>query len=167
MRTSICHVPQDVISIEIIPYLDYNSRISMNLVLPFEERVYKPLRKHTLLAFSIKLSSCIIKKLLIKIEETKNIRYRSTLLLKLWRTLPKHPHLFQYSIAIRTIMKAKIIELTDSENPDIASYSYYTLRTLRTLCNEMYDLMETRYSYIGELNSRSWVTSTIWRFIKA
>lgn len=166
MRTSICHVPQDVISIEIMSYLDYNSRISMNLVLPFEERVVKALRKDTLLAFSIKLSSCIIKKLLRKIEKTKNIRHRSTLLLKLWRTLPKHPHLFQHSIALRTITKVKILELTDRENPQAASYSYYTLRTLRTLCNEMYDLMETRYSYIGEVNSRSWVTSTIWRFIQ-
>ena len=48
-------LPTDMIYYEIFPYLDYDSRVTANLLLPQEDRLRTPLRKDAALEFQVEI----------------------------------------------------------------------------------------------------------------
>jgi hypothetical protein len=137
----------------IFPYLDYQSRVTANLLLHPEDRLRTPLRKGAVLEFSMKFSGSIVKKLILKQNTATNPIARNRLTLKIWRTMPMFPELVQHSAKFRRVVIEKATDFIDPNSHDAAKVSAYTLKTLKGLCEHYLLLLETCYPYAGEVDA--------------
>ena len=64
-------LPTDMIYYEIFPYLDYNSRVTANMLLPLQDRLRTPLRKDAVLEFTMRLGSTLITSLIKNQQKAK------------------------------------------------------------------------------------------------
>ena len=148
-------LPTDMIYYEIFPYLDYDSRVTANLLLPQEDRLRTPLRKDAALEFQIRFGSTIITSLVLKQAKATNNIGRNRLTLKIWRTLPQFPELFQYSTKFRAVVAAKALEFTDPALEGVSHISPYTRKELKKLCEAFLLSIETSYPYKREVAASS------------
>lgn len=148
-------LPTDVIYYEIFPYLDYNSRVTANLLLPFEDRLRTPLKKDTALKLSIEMSIDILRGFLTRHEKAVRKRARSTILLKMFRIFPEHREILQYHAKFRETVIDKARGWSDPTNPELLGASPYTRKTLVALCGELLKGLEERYPFIREVD-RTW-----------
>ena len=146
-------LPTDIIYYEIFPYLDYNSRVTANLLLPRKDHLQVPLRKGAALEFNIRYGSTLMTKLIKKQGSTANNIARNRLTLKIWRTLPLFPELVQYSSKFRACVTAKCADFTDPALEDLERITPYTRKTLKVLCDDFLLSMETSYPYIREVSA--------------
>ena len=148
------NLPTDVIYYGIFPYLDYNSRVTANLLLPSKDRISTPLNKNLALQVLIRINTVTIKHALKKFYnshyEFRNRSY-SRYLLNVWRTVIKNLEVTQYNKFFRGVVLSKIDEFTNLNNIDRASVSAYTLKTLQQLCNTTSELMKDKYPYLREV----------------
>ena len=145
-------LPTDMIYYEIFPYLDYNSRVTANLLLPLKDRLRTPLRKDSSLEFSMRLASSIVTSLIRKQSRTKNNTSRNRLSLKIWRTMPLFPQLIQHNSRFRRVVCEKAIEFMDPGLEDMQRITPYTRKTLRALCEGFLLSLETSYPFLYEVN---------------
>jgi len=138
---------------EIFPYLDYNSRVTANLLLPLKDRLRTPLRKNSSLEFSMRLAASIMTSLIRKQSRTKNNTARNRLSLKIWRTIPLFPELIQHNSRFRAVVSEKAIEFMDPGLEDMQRITPYTRKTLRALCEGFLLSLETSYPFLYEINS--------------
>ena len=146
-------LPTDMIYYEIFPYLDYNSRVTANLLLPRKDRLRTPLRKDAVLEFQIRLGSNLITSLIKKQGNTTNSIARNRLTLKIWRTVPLFPELFQYSSRFRQVIVEKAAEFSDPSLEGVEHVSAYTRKQLKRLCEDFLLSLETSYPYKREVAS--------------
>ena len=146
-------LPTDMIYYEIFPYLDYNSRVTANLLLPLKDRLRTPLRKNSSLEFSMRLAASIMTSLIRKQSRTKNNTARNRLSLKIWRTIPLFPELIQHNSRFRAVVSEKAIEFMDPGLEDMQRITPYTRKTLRALCEGFLLSLETSYPFLYEINS--------------
>ena len=144
-------LPTDLIYYEIFPYLDYNSRVTANLLLPQKDRLRTPLRKDATLEFSIRLAGSIVTSLIRKQSRTKNNTGRNRLSLKIWRTMSRFPQLIQYSSRFRRVVSEKAIEFMDPRLEDVQRITPYTRKTLKALCEGFLLSLETSYPFLYEV----------------
>ena len=144
-------LPTDMIYYEIFPYLDYNSRVTANLLLPHKDRLRTPLRKDAALEFKMRLGSSLMTSLIRKQGNAVNSTGRNRLTLKIWRTVPQFPELFQYSAKFRAVVAAKALEFTDPALEEVSHISPYTRKELKRLCEAFLLSLETSYPYIREV----------------
>ena len=144
-------LPTDMIYYEIFPYLDYNSRLTANLLLPHKDRLRTPLRKDAVLEFQMRYATTVILSLIHKQANARSKLVRNRLTLKIWRTLPLFPELVQYSCKFRETVVAKTIELMDPSLEDLETITPYTRKTLRALCVSFLLSLENSYPYIREV----------------
>ncbi len=144
-------LPTDMIYYEIFPYLDYNSRVTANLLLPHQDRLRTPLRKDAVLEFQMRYATTVILSLIHKQANARSKLVRNRLTLKIWRTLPLFPELVQYSCKFRETVVAKTIELMDPSLEDLETTTPYTRKTLRALCVSFLLSLENSYPYIREV----------------
>jgi len=144
-------LPTDMIYYEIFPYLDYNSRVTANLLLPRRDRLRTPLRKDAVLEFQFMLGSATIASLLRKQNNAKNKITRNRLTLKIWRVMPLFSPLYQYKAAFRKVVAAKAVELSDPNHEGIANVSAYMRKEIKRLCQDFLLSLETSNPYIREL----------------
>ena len=142
-------LPTDMIYYEIFPFLDYNSRVNANLLLPKEERIRTPLNKDALLEFTILFQGTHIMSIVKKVVTTRNRTTRSRLILKIWRLLPMFPELIQHSKELRDSLSLKALEFSTVTSTDVSAY---TLKTLKKLCGNFLHDLETKYPYLREFN---------------
>ena len=143
-------LPTDMIYYEIFPYLDYDSRVTANLLLPQQDRLRTPLRKGAVLELQFMLNSATIFSLLRKQKSTQNKITRNRLTLNIWRNIELCSSLYQYSRSFREAAKAKALELSDTSNVDFVNVSAYTRKELKRLC-EHFLLSLEKNPYICEL----------------
>ena len=144
-------LPTDMIYYEIFPYLDYNSRVTANLLLPRKDRLQVPLRKGAVLEFQCMLNLAMMGSLLKNQQKAKNKITRSRLILKLWRKMPLLTTLYQRNASFRKTVAAKAVELSDPSFAGLDQTSTYTRKTLKALCEGFLLSLETSYPYIGEM----------------
>jgi hypothetical protein len=126
-------LPTDMIYWEIFPYLDYNSRVTANLLLPVQDRLRTPLKKDAALQFQMRRSSKEVLAILRKQEKAKG-RARNIYTLRLWRQLlGPHKHLLQYSERFRAVVLAKAEEWLEPTFQWPVGSSAYTRKTLIAL----------------------------------
>jgi len=144
-------LPTDMIYYEIFPYLDYNSRVTANLLLPQQDRLRTPLRKDAVLEFTMRLGSALITSLIKKQGTTTNPITRNRMSLKIWRTVPLFPELFQYNSRFRGVIAAKAAEFSDPSLEGLERVSAYTRKELKRLCEALLLSFETSYPYKREV----------------
>jgi hypothetical protein len=136
---------------EIFPYLDYDSRVTANLLLPWKDRLQIQPRKRALLEFQYMLNLTMMRSLLKNQQKAKNKITRSRLILKLWRKMPLLTTLYQHNASFRKTVAAKAVELSDPTFAGLDQTSTYTRKTLKALCQGFLLSLETSYPYIGEM----------------
>ena len=142
-------LPTDMIYYEIFPYLDYNSRVTANLLLPRKDRLSIPLRKNAVSEFQLMLGNARMKSLLRKQREATNKTTRARLTLKIWRMMPLFPPLYQQNARFREVSAAKAVELSSA---GLDNVSAYTRKTLKGLCETFLLSLETSHPYLGEMD---------------
>ena len=140
------NLPLDMIQYEIFPYLDYNSRVIANNMLPPQDKIRRPLKKNAALQFALQFATTKIRIALDKQTKSKgNGRIRLTL--QIWRN-PKYMYLLaQYKLSFRETVIHKAMEFMNLE-----SHSKHVKREFHLLCSNAIKDMETKYPYIGECN---------------
>jgi hypothetical protein len=148
-------LPTDMIYYEIFPYLDYDSRVTANLLLPIKDRMSVLLNKESVLQFSLRFAAAIVKRLMDKQRRVRNPIALSRINLKIWRTLGKFPQLVQYHAEFRQITIDKIREFTDPATYEGCPLSAYTQKTLMKLCGDFLERIETSLPFIRSVKSIS------------
>jgi hypothetical protein len=144
-------LPTDMIYYEIFPYLDYNSRVTANLLLPIKDRMSVSLNKEAVLQFSLRFAAGIVKGLMDKQWRTTNRIARSRINLKIWRTLGKLPQLVQYHAEFRQITIDKIREFTDPATYEEGIVSSYTQKTMMKLCGDFLEQIQTSLPFVRQV----------------
>ena len=145
-------LPTDIIYYEIFPYLDYNSRVTANLLLPRKDRLRIPLRKDAVLELSMIMATTIIKTLVNKQACATSNLARNRLSLKIWRTLPLFPELVQYNSRFRAVVMEKSIEFSDPSLENLARITPYTRKELKKLCESFMLSLETSFPFVRDVN---------------
>ena len=146
-------LPTDMIYYEIFPYLDYDSRVTANLLLPQEDRLRTQLRKDVVAMLEMSLGKAAMTSLIKKQSHTTNPISRNRLTLKIWRTVPLFPSLYQYNSKFREVVAAKAAEFSDPSMIEYAHVSNYTRKELKKLCTNFLLSLETSHPYICELTT--------------
>jgi hypothetical protein len=149
------NLPTDVIYYGIFPYLDYNSRVTANLLLPSKDRISTPLNKNLALQVLIRININAIKGALKSLRKSHSgscNRSYSRYLLNVWRIVIKNLDVTQYNKFFRDVILSKINEFTNLSNTDRVFVSAYTLKTLEKLCNTTSELMKEKYPYLREVS---------------
>jgi hypothetical protein len=145
-------LPTDMIYYEIFPYLDYDSRVTANLLLPRKDRLRTPLRKDAVLEFHHMLGLAAITPIIKKQAAATSKITRNRQTLKLWRTLPLFPQLYQYGARFRAVAAAKATEFSDPSTYEFSGVSDYTRKEVIKLCQAFLLSLETSYPYVRELD---------------
>jgi len=146
-------LPTDMIYYEIFPYLDYNSRVTANLLLPRKDRLRTPLQKDVVVMLEMSLGKAAMSSLIKKQSHTTNPISRNRLTLKIWRTVPLFPSLYQYNSRFREVVAAKAAEFSDPSMVEYAHVSNYTRKELKKLCTNFLLSLETSHPYICEMTT--------------
>ena len=145
-------LPTDMIYYEIFPYLDYDSRVTANLLLPQQDRLRTPLRKGAVSEFQLMLGNARMKSLLRKQREATNKTTRARFTLKIWRMMPLFPALYQQNARFREVSAAKAAEFSDPTSTVLDNVSPYMRKELKRLCQDFLLSLETSKPYICELD---------------
>lgn len=145
-------LPTDMIYYEIFPYLDYDSRVTANLLLPRQDRLRMPLRKGAVSEFQLMLGNARMKSLLRKQREATNKTTRARFTLKIWRMMPLFPPLYQQNARFREVSAAKAAEFSDPTSTVLDNVSPYTRKALKGLCQAFLLSLETSHPYLGEMD---------------
>lgn len=151
-------LPTDMIYYEIFPYLDYNSRVTANLLLPRKDRLSIPLRKDAVLELSMKMASEHLKSLIYKQRHAKSNLARNRLSLKIWRTLPLYPELVQYNSRFRAIVIEKSKEFSDPDLEHVLRVTPYTRKELKKLCESFILSLDSSLPFVRDVDmvSEGW-----------
>jgi hypothetical protein len=139
------NLPTDIIYYEIFPFLDYNSRVTANLMLPYEDRISHPLKKDAALGFAIRLSSVLLLKVVNSVATAKTKLSRSRKVLQVYRTfVPKYIFLTEYCSKYREMMILKCHDYTDLTFEEYQTATPHTKKTLPVLCANILEMIEQR-----------------------
>jgi hypothetical protein len=146
-------LPTDMIYYEIFPYLDYNSRVTANLLLPRQDRLRRPLEKDVVIMLEMSLGGATMSSLIRKQQRATNPISRNRLTLKIWRTITLFPSLYQHNSKLREVLAAKAADFSDPSMVEYAHVSNYTRKELKKLCTNFLLSLETSHPYICELST--------------
>lgn len=146
-------LPTDMIYYEIFPFLDYNSRVTANLLLPKEDRLRTPLQKDAVIMLEMSLGKAAMGSLIKKQSRATNPISRNRLTLKIWRTVTLFPSLYQYNSKFREVVAAKAVEFSDPSMVNYTHVSNYTRKELKKLCTNFLLSLETSHPYICEMTT--------------
>ena len=148
-------LPTDMIYWEIFPYLDYNSRVTANLMLPPQDRLRIPLKKDAALQFQMRRSLKEVMALLDKQNNSPPGRQRNTYTLRLWRQFQgRHKHLLQHSEWFRATILTTATRWLDPAFPWPACLSPYTRKTLVTILTNFRTNLDRDIPFVREVSYR-------------
>jgi len=133
------NLPLDMIQFEVFPYLDYDSRVIANSMLPPVDRVRVPLKKDAALQFALTYSSVKIGSNLKKLDTVTGTA-RRRVILKIYREIPKHFHILEYSERARTEILKKCVEFSDPTGDDYRDSTAHMKKELPKLCRVILDM---------------------------
>lgn len=156
------NLPTDIIYYEIFPFLDYDSRVTANAMLPPIDRHKKKLRSEALLKFTMKLSTCRLKTILNAYNKATNPVQRNRLMLRLWRTVPKHSELLRHCEKFRCIVQTKAEYFSNLPQSEKDYLTYYSVRTLKALCEHVLKFLNKDCPFVREVSTDSMDASFVW-----
>ena len=137
------NLPTDIIYYEIFPFLDYNSRVTANLMLPRKDRIRHPLKKDAALGFAISLSSAILLKAVNSVPTSTTKLSRCRKILNIYRNLvPKYIFLVEYSPRYREMMKLKCQDYINPAFEEYQTASPHLIKTMPVLCANILEMIE-------------------------
>jgi len=137
------NLPLDMIQFEILPYLDYDSRVTANTMLPPVDRVKTPLKKDAALQFALTFSSTRICSYLNRLDKVTGTA-RRRLILKIYREIPKHFHILEYSEKARKEILKKCLEFSDPNSDDYDGSTTHMRKELPKLCRAITEMATKR-----------------------
>lgn len=137
------NLPLDMIQFEIFPYLDYDSRVTANLMLPPVDRVRTPLKKDAALQLAIAISEMILRKYLIKATVLSG-QQRNRATLKFYRELPKYFYILEYRAGFREAIIEKSIAFSNPDGEEYINTTTHMKKTLPGLCAIILDMAAQR-----------------------
>jgi len=137
------NLPLDMIQFEIFPYLDYDSRVLANSMLPPVDRIRVPLKKDAALQFALTYSSMKICSYLKKLDTVTGTARRRTIL-KIYREIPKHFHILEYSDKARKEILKKSAEFSDPNGDEYDSSTLHMKKELPKLCKAITEMAAQR-----------------------
>jgi len=136
--TSLLHnLPLDIIHHHIFRFLDWNSRVEANLLLPQAERIRVPLTKDAGISLMIRKEHDKLKKLLELVsDDTFSKEERFTHILNVMLELRESRYLIQYSIKFRDMAFERCSSFADLESSEYtnSSLSDENKNLLSTVC---------------------------------
>ena len=139
------NLPTDIIYYEIFPFLDYDSRVTANLMLPRKDRIRHPLKKDAALGFAISLSSAILLKAVNSVPTSATKLSRSRKILNIYRNLvPKYIFMVEYSPIYRGMMKLKCEDYINPAFEEYQTASPHLIKTMPVLCGNILEMIEQR-----------------------
>lgn len=139
------NLPTDIIYYEIFPFLDYDSRVTANLMLPYEDRIRHPLKKDAALGFAIRLSSVNLLKVVKSVPTATTKLSRCRKILNIYRNLvPKYIFLTEYSPRYREMMKLKCQDYINPAFEEYQTASPHLIKTMPVLCANILEMIEQR-----------------------
>jgi len=154
------NLPLDMIQFEIFPYLDYDTRVKVNLMLPVQDRIRTPLKKDAALQFAMALVATRLTSIMNKIAGNLDRRaVRNRYLLKLFRDIPKYFFVLQYNSKLREAILLKCADYSDPDNQEYANASPHVKKTLPDICRAILHLAETKplmYEIQGVSKNMPW-----------
>lgn len=145
-------LPTDMIYWEIFRYLDYNSRVTANTLLPPKDRLGIPLKKNTVTLFAIRYGSAHILKRLREQVRATNRRWKTTLTYKFLKEVLEHPEIFQYNRRFRDGVIAKAQEFLDPGYFRKRGMTLYSQKRLNTECTTALAFIDA-HPYIREVSN--------------
>ena len=145
------NLPLDMIQFEIFPYLDYDSRVTANSMLPPLDRVKIPLKKDAALQFALTYSSVKIGSYLKRLDTVTGTA-RRRLILKIYREIPKHFHILEYSERARKEILKKSAEFSDTTSEDYRNATAHMKKELPKLCSVILH-MATKRPFIRDVET--------------
>lgn len=145
------NLPLDMIHYEIFPYLDYNSRVTANLMLPLQDRARIPLNQHTAIHVAMYIGVARLGAYLKAVDKSVSSHARNRNVLKMYREFPKYYFMFQYHQNLRTVCLEKTREFSNPANTDYEGRSKHFKTTLIALCNKMLEDVEQKYPFIENI----------------
>lgn len=145
------NLPLDMIHYEIFPYLDYNSRVTANVMLPPQDRISIPLKKDCAIIFGLHLIGSKGTEIIETIKERGNNLVISRRHMKFGRTIHEFFFACQYRLNIRN---ALVAILTSFSNPDSIIYedmSPYVKKNLPPLAASQLNTLQTKFPFIKEV----------------
>ena len=145
------NLPLDVILYEIFPYLDYNSRVTANVMLPPQDRISIPLKKDCAIIFGLHLIWPKGAEVIEAIKERGNKLVISRRHMKFGRTIHEFFFACQYRLDIRN---ALVAILTAFSNPDSMRYedmSPYVKKNLPPLAASQLEKLQAKYPFIKDV----------------
>jgi hypothetical protein len=143
MQYLLDNLPLDMIQFEIFPYLDYDSRVTANAMLPPVDRIQYRLKKDAAIQFALTYSSMKIYSYLKKMDIATGIQRRRCVL-KIYREIPKHFHILEYSEKARVEILKKSAEFSDTNGDDYRESTTHMKKTLPKLCRVILDMAMKR-----------------------
>ena len=139
------NLPTDIIYYEIFPYLDYDSRVTANLMFPYEDRIRHPLKKDAALGFAISLSSVLLLKVVKTVKSYIPRINRSRKILHIYRNLvPKYIFMVEYCPNYREMIKMKCENYINPAFEEYSQASSHVKKNLPILCANILEMIEQR-----------------------
>jgi hypothetical protein len=145
--TVLNNLPMDIISHHIFPYLDYESRINMNLCLPPRERVRTKMNPHAIKKHETLRCVATMQSILISLEARDSYTHqwvyhgdkRIRRILQMFNLFLKDEYFFLYTHfpEFRAVFIEKITEIQDMGITHGALYSRIWLDELLSTCNSL------------------------------
>ena len=139
------NLPLDMIQYEIFPYLDYDSRVTVNLMLPLVDRIRTPLKKDAAIQFNMTLSVPILAKYLRDVDtREKSGQQRNRAILKVYREIPKLFYVLEYNKKFREAVLERTQAFSDPSGHDYSNTTRHMKKTLPALCATVLDMATQR-----------------------
>jgi hypothetical protein len=147
------NLPLDVIQYEIYPYLDYNSKVTMNSMLPPQDRIRAPLKKDHALSIFIHILAARLSSFITNFIHSANKLTRVRSMFKMYRNLHLLYPLIQHCKKMRDATIEKMIEMSDLEYEGYDRCTKYVRVNLSKLIRDELDNIHDSVPYLYEYKS--------------
>lgn len=140
-----------MIHYEIFPYLDYDSRVTANALLPPQDRLAVPVRKDCILVFDLHLHASKGYHLTKSMGEPGSKLAISRRYMKFGRTVNELFFPCQYNSYLRDSMTNVLKNFANPDSPRYEVLSPYVKKSLPPLALKQLEALETKYPFIREV----------------
>lgn len=152
-----------MIHYEVFPYLDYESRVTANALLPPQDRLSMPLKKDCILVFELHLYASKGYQFATAMREPGSKLAISRRYMNFGRTVNELFFPCQYNGELRKSMVNVLTGFLRSENARYQGLSPYVKKNLPPLVLKQLESLETKYPFIREvtlIRKKEWTPIT-------
>lgn len=135
----------------VFPYLDYISRINLNIVLSPDKRINKSLNLNVIKQIELLLNVANLKKGIHMIDSLRGEARKDAFLNYFQHILPKNLLICQHNMKFRAAVIEKVQFYKDLHCPEYVNADDSLMDGLIPLCKEILYKINTKYSYLYSL----------------